>query len=59
MRRLFTLHSVSASALLMAICVGICEVRAAAEGEKPAGEGEKKEGDDKKPAEKKPAEEKK
>tara|TARA_Y100000996_G_scaffold389839_1_gene350569 strand:- start:1346 stop:2074 length:729 start_codon:yes stop_codon:yes gene_type:complete len=31
----------------------------AAEGEKPAGEGEKKENDDKKPADKKPAEEKK
>ena len=34
-------------------------VEAAADGEKPAPEGEKKEGDDKKPAEKKPAEEKK
>jgi large subunit ribosomal protein L25 len=32
---------------------------AAAEGEKPAAEGEKKDGDDKKPAEKKPADEKK
>ena len=32
---------------------------AAAEGDKPAAEGDKKEGDDKKPAEKKPAEEKK
>ena len=35
------------------------EATAAAEGEKPAAEGDKKEGDDKKPAEKKPAEEKK
>ena len=32
---------------------------AAADGEKPAAEGEKKEGDDKKPSDKKPAEEKK
>ena len=35
------------------------EAAAAAEGEKPSAEGEKKDGDDKKPPEKKPAEEKK
>jgi len=35
------------------------ETTAAADGEKPAADGDKKEGDDKKPAEKKPSEEKK